>query len=62
MRTQTQSKRQRLAEQQSLQFLNESELPFSAPPFPAVVDADSFVTTAATLQARNNASPRANPP
>jgi hypothetical protein len=48
MRTQAQSLRQRLLEEQSRQYLNESEFPFSVP----IVDADTPVGRAAARRAQ----------
>jgi len=47
MRKQTQSIRQRLLQEQSAQYLNESELPFTVPLSLPVVDSDSFVSRTA---------------
>jgi hypothetical protein len=44
MRKQTQSLRQRLLQEQSAQYLNESELPFTVPLSLPVVDSNSFVS------------------
>jgi hypothetical protein len=43
MRKQNQSIRQRLLQQQSAQYVNESELPFTMPLCLPIVDSDRFV-------------------
>lgn len=54
MRKQTQSTRQQLMERQSAQYVNDSELPFSAPPTPPRV-----VKTSSTVS--NNSWPIDHP-
>jgi hypothetical protein len=51
MHKQTQTTRQRLLQEQSAQYLNESELPFTVPPCLPIVDSDSFVARAAAFDA-----------
>lgn len=51
MRKETQSIRRRLLQEQSAQYLDESELPFTVPLSLPVVDSDSFVSRAAAFGA-----------
>ena len=51
MRKQTQFARQRLLQEQSAQFLNESELPFTAPLCLPIVDPDGVVARTAAIAA-----------
>ena len=53
MPTQTKPMRHRIVEQQSARYLNESELPFSAPRILPVVDADAFAARAAAVGAQH---------
>jgi hypothetical protein len=43
MHKQTQTTRQRLLQEQSAQYLNESEVPFTVPPCLPIVDSDRLV-------------------
>jgi hypothetical protein len=51
MRKQTQFARQRLLQEQSAQFLNESELPFTVPLCLPTVDSDRFVARTGAIAA-----------
>ena len=51
MRKQTQFARQRLLQEQSAQYLNESELPFTVPLCLPIVDSDQFVARTAAFDA-----------